>query len=80
VDILNKAHVQVNNDKTPYALWFGMPTTVKHFRIFGSKCYIKNNDDKIGKFESRANERILLGYSSRSKGYKCYHKRIQNIF
>ena len=61
-----------------YELCYGKPPTVKHFRVFGSKCF-KNNDEKIGKFEARADERILLGYSSRSKVYKCYNKRLQEI-
>ena len=79
VNILNKAHVHVNSDKTPYELWYGNPPTIKHFRIFGSKCFIKNNDEKIGKFEPRADEGIFLGYSSRSKAYKCYNKRLWKI-
>jgi hypothetical protein len=78
-NILNKAHVRVNSDKTPYELWYGKPPTVKHFRVFGSKCFIKNNDEKLGKFEPRADEGIFLGYSSRSKAYKCYNKRLRKI-
>ena len=79
VNILNKAHVRVNSDKTPYELWYGNPPTMKHFRVFGSKCFIKNNDEKLGKFEPRADEGIFLGYSSRSRAYKCYNKRLRNI-
>ena len=30
-------------------------------------------------FEPIADEGILLGYSSRSKGYKCYNKRLGKI-
>ena len=67
VNILNKAHVQVNSDKTPYELWYGNLPTVNHFRVFGSKCFIKKNDEKLGKFEPRAGTGIFLGYSSRSK-------------
>jgi hypothetical protein len=26
-----------NIEKTPYELWKGRPTDVKHFRVFGSK-------------------------------------------
>jgi hypothetical protein len=37
----NKVMIINNNDKTPYELWKGIPTNVKHFRVFGSKCYIK---------------------------------------
>ena len=43
INILNKAHVHVNSDKTPYELWYGNTPTMKHFKVFGSKCYIKNN-------------------------------------
>eukprot|EP00253_Pinus_taeda_P003026 PITA_03026 len=32
------------------------------------------------RFEPRADEGILLGYSSRSKGYKCYNKRLGKFF
>ena len=78
-NILNKAHVRVNSDKTPFELWYGKPPTVKHFRVFGSKFFIKNNNEKLGKFEPRADEGIFLGYSSRSKAYKCYNKRLRKI-
>jgi hypothetical protein len=42
----------------------------KHFKVFVRKCYIKINEEILGKFYSRDDEGILLGYSSRSKGYK----------
>jgi hypothetical protein len=41
-----------NSDKTPYDLWKGRSENVKHFRVFGSECYIKREDDRIGKFYS----------------------------
>ena len=41
VHILNKSHLRPNSDKTPYELWFGRPTSIKNFKVFGSKCYIK---------------------------------------
>lgn len=78
-NILKKTHVQIQGDNTPYGLWFCKPIIVKHFRIFGRKYYIKKNDIHHGKFESRYDEGILLGYSSRSKGYKCYNRMLQNI-
>ena len=48
IHILNKAHLRTNSDKTPYELWFGKPTSIKHFKVFGSKYYIKNNDENLG--------------------------------
>ena len=77
--ILNKANVQVNNTQTPHELWYGKTPTVKYFKIFGSKCFIKRTNEKLGKFEPRADKGILLSYSSRSKGYICYNKRLWKI-
>jgi hypothetical protein len=71
VHILNIIFLRNNTDKTPYQLWKGRPTNIKHFRIFGSKCYIKRIDKNLGKLDSRTNEHILLGYSCSRKGYKC---------
>jgi len=76
VVILNKTNVRVNSTQTPHELWYGETPSVKHFRIFRSKCYIKNNDEHLGKLEPRANEGILLGYSPQSKEYICYNKRL----
>jgi len=69
----------VNSDKTPYELWFGRPVSVKYFRVFGSKCYIKRDDDNLGKFDSRIDEGIFLGYSSTKRAYKCYNLRLHKI-
>jgi hypothetical protein len=57
------------NDKTPYELWKVMLDNVKHFRVFGSKCYIKREDNLIGKFDSQVGKGILVGYSSERKTY-----------
>ena len=79
VHILNKEHLRPHSDKTPYELWFGRPASIKHFKVFGSKCYIKNNDENIGKYDDQADEGIFLGYATNSKGYRCYNKRLQKL-
>jgi hypothetical protein len=79
VHILNIGLIIRNSDKTPYELWKGRPTNVKHFRVFGSKCYIKREDKKIGKFDSRVDEGIFVGYSCKIKAYKCYNLRLNKI-
>jgi hypothetical protein len=53
VHIQNRVMLINNNDKTPYELWKGRPTNVKYFKVFGSKCYIKREDGRMGKFDSR---------------------------
>jgi hypothetical protein len=52
---------------------------VKHFRVFGSKCYIKREDDRTGKFDSPMDKRVLVGYSSTRKSYKCYNMRLNKV-
>ena len=64
VHIQNRVMIKNNTDKTPYKLWKGRPTNAKHFRFFGSKCYIKREDGRMRKFDSRVDKGILVGYSS----------------
>jgi hypothetical protein len=79
VHILNKAHLRPNSDKTPYDLWFGRPASIKQFKVFGSKCYIKNNDDHLGKFDSRDDEGIFLVYEMKINGYICFKKIMHKL-
>lgn len=67
--ILNRGMLRRNSDKTLYKLWKGRPTNVKHFRVFGNKCYIKREDKKIEKFVSTLDEGIFVGYSQKRKAY-----------
>ena len=67
VHIQNKVMLRNNTDKTPYELWKGRLANVKHFIVFGSKCYIKREDGKMRKFESHVGKGVLVGYSSTRK-------------
>jgi hypothetical protein len=79
IHIQKRLMLRNNTDKTPYELWKGRPTNVKHFRVFGSKCYIKREDGKIGKFVSRVDKGILVSYSSTRKAYTCYNLRLNKV-
>jgi hypothetical protein len=52
---------------------------VKHFRVFGSKCYIKREDGRMGNFDSHVDNGVLVGYSSTRKAYKCYNLRLNKV-
>ena len=52
---------------------------MKYFRIFGSICFILKDRENVGKFDSRSNEGIFLGYSSTSKAYWIYNKRTMKV-
>ena len=79
VHIQNRVMLRNNTNKTLYELWKGRPANVKHFRVFGSKCYIKREDGRMGKFDSRVEKGILIGYSSTRKAYKCYNIRLNKV-
>ena len=79
VHTLNRGQLRVNNNKTPYELWYGRTPIVKYFKVFGSKCYIKNLDDNLGKFDARSDEGIFLGYASNKKAYRCFNFRLHKI-
>ena len=79
IHILNKSHLKPHSDKTPYELWYGRPASIKHFKVFGSKCYIKNNNENLGKYDDRADEGIFLGYATNSKYYRCFNKRLHKL-
>jgi hypothetical protein len=52
---------------------------VNHFRVFGSKCYIKKEYGRMGKFDSHVDKGVLVGYSSTRKSYKFFNLRINKI-
>jgi hypothetical protein len=52
---------------------------VKHFRVFGSKFYIKREDGRMGTFDSHVDKGVLVGYSSRRKSYKFYNLRLNKV-
>jgi len=79
VHILNRVILWSNSYNTLYDLWKGILENVNHFRVFGIKCYIKREDGRIEKFDSRVDKCILVGYSSKMKSYKCFNMRLNII-
>ena len=71
---VNRVYFRPGTKKTPYELWKGRKPNVKYFRIFGSTCFILKDRKNVGKFDSRSDEGIFLGYSSTSKAYRVYKK------
>ena len=42
-------------------------------------CFILKDRENVGKFDSRSDEGIFLGYSFTSKTYWVYNKRTMNV-
>ena len=65
--------------KTAYKIWNGKKPKVKYFQVFGSKWYILNDRENLGKFDAKSDEGIFLGYSTSSWAYKVYNKRTKIV-
>ena len=76
---VNKVYFRPCTKKTPYELWKERKPNVKYFRIFGSTYFILKDRENVGKFDSRSDEGIFLGYSSTSKAYRVYNKRTMKV-
>ena len=67
--------------KTLYELWYDHKPNVSYLKVFGRKCYILKEFRK-GKFDVKGDEGIFLGYSCKSKAYRCLnlstHKVIES--
>ena len=57
-------------------LWYS--PNVKYFKVFGSKCYILK-DFRNDKLDAKSEEGIFLGYSTRSKAYKCLNTNTRKV-
>ena len=77
--MVNRVYFRPGTKKTPYELWKGRKSNVKYFRIFGSTCFILKDRENVGKFDSRSDKGIFLGYSFTSKAYQVYNKRTMKI-
>lgn len=79
IHIPSRGLLRNNNDKTPYELWKCRLAILNYFKVFGRKCYIKRNEDNLGKFDPKTDEGIFLGYSLDNKAYRCYNLILYNI-
>ncbi|GJV71152.1 putative ribonuclease H-like domain-containing protein [Tanacetum coccineum] len=68
------------HNKTPYALLTGNLPSVSHFKPFGCHVTILNTSDHLGKFDGKADEGYIVGYSASNKAYRVYNvpnKRVE---
>ena len=52
---------------------------MKYFRVFGSKCYILNDQENLEKFDAKSDEGVFLGYSTTSRAYRIFNKRTKTV-
>ncbi|KAL5849177.1 hypothetical protein ACOSQ4_007190 [Xanthoceras sorbifolium] len=77
--ISNRVFLRPGTRQTPYELWKGKKPNISYFHTFGSKCYILNDRDQLGKFDAKSDEGIFLGYSSNSRAYRVFNSTTHTI-
>ena len=77
--VQNRVLIRPIINKTPYELWRGRRPNISYFHSFGCECYILNTRDQRGKFDSKVDKGIFLGYSDTSKAYRIYNSRTQVV-
>ncbi|KAI3692410.1 hypothetical protein L6452_32225 [Arctium lappa] len=71
--VQNRVLVVKSQDKTPYELFKKKKPFIGFFKPFGCPCTILNTKTHLGKFDSKAEDGFLVGYSSQSKAYRVFN-------
>ncbi|GKA92387.1 putative ribonuclease H-like domain-containing protein, partial [Tanacetum coccineum] len=77
--VQNKVLVTKPNNKTHYKLLIGRAPIISFMRPFGCPVTILNTLDHLGKFDGKADEGVLVGYSISSKAFRVYNHRTRKV-
>ncbi|GJS65985.1 ribonuclease H-like domain-containing protein [Tanacetum coccineum] len=75
----NRVLVTKPHNKTPYELLIGRKPIISFMRPFGYPITILNTLDHLGKFDGKADEGFLVGYSINSKAFRVYNSRTRMV-
>ncbi|GJT15213.1 ribonuclease H-like domain-containing protein [Tanacetum coccineum] len=77
--VQNRVLVTKPHNKTPYKLLLGRPPSISFMRPFGCPVTILNTLDPLGKFDEKADEGFLVGYSINSKAFRVFNTRTRKV-
>ncbi|GJS98491.1 ribonuclease H-like domain-containing protein [Tanacetum coccineum] len=77
--VQNRVLVTKPHNKTPYELLLGRLLSIRFMRPFGCPVTILNTLDPLGKFDGKANEGFLVGYSINSKAFRVFNTRTRKV-
>ncbi|GJV96962.1 retrovirus-related pol polyprotein from transposon TNT 1-94 [Tanacetum coccineum] len=77
--VQNRVLVTKPHNKTPYELLHGRPPSISFMRPFGCPMTILNTIDPLGKFDGKADEGFLFGYSINSKAFRVFNTRTRKV-
>jgi hypothetical protein len=76
--ISNRIFLRSILNLTPFELHFGCKLSVSYLRPFGWKCFVLKYGN-LDKFESRASDGILLGYTPHSRSYRVFNLETNTV-
>nr|GEU44007.1 hypothetical protein [Tanacetum cinerariifolium] len=77
--LLQRVLVTKPHKKTPYELLLGRTPSIGFLRPFGCPVTIRNTLDPLGKFDGKANEGFLVGYSINNKPFRVFNSRTRIV-
>nr|GEV28470.1 hypothetical protein [Tanacetum cinerariifolium] len=76
---LQRVLVTKPHNKTPYELLLGRTPSIGFMRPFSYPVTILNTLDPLGKFDGKADEGFLVGYSISSKAFRVFNNRTRIV-
>ncbi|GJS99487.1 retrovirus-related pol polyprotein from transposon TNT 1-94 [Tanacetum coccineum] len=73
----NRSTIVKRHLKTPYEIFHKRILNINFLHVFGCPIYIHNHKDHLGKFDEKADDGYLLGYSLVSKAFIVFNIRRQ---
>ncbi|GJV10467.1 uncharacterized mitochondrial protein-like protein [Tanacetum coccineum] len=77
--VQNRVLVTKPHNKTPYELLHGKPPSISFMRPFGCPVTILNTLDPLDKFDGKADEGFLVGYSINNKAFRVFNTRTRKV-
>nr|GEX41109.1 putative ribonuclease H-like domain-containing protein [Tanacetum cinerariifolium] len=77
--VQNRVLVTKPHNKTPYELLLSSTPSIGFMRPFGCPVTILNTLDPLGKFDGKADEGFLVGYSVISKAFRVFNSRTRIV-
>ena len=66
---------------TPYEMFYGEKPSFEAMKVFGCTAYMHlNEQERYGKWDDKAEKGVLVGYSTRSKGWRIYVPRTDSVY
>nr|GEY68741.1 integrase, catalytic region, zinc finger, CCHC-type, peptidase aspartic, catalytic [Tanacetum cinerariifolium] len=75
----NRSIIHHRYNKNPYELIHDKKPDVSFFHVFGALCYPTNDNEYLGKLDTKDDIGIFVGYVPAKKAFRIYNKRTWKI-